>query len=76
MDTSPSLGALNKVIISTTDGFLIPCMPDMFSLYGIRNIGNALGDWKKQWITTRFHFSHQLRDTTCQSNLFPEFRVP
>lgn len=51
MDTSPSLGALNKVIISTTDGFLIPCMPDMFSLYGIRNIGNALLLWKKQFDT-------------------------
>lgn len=54
MDTSPSLGALNKVIISTTDGFLIPCMPDMFSLYGIRNIGNALAVWKKQFDTV-FH---------------------
>ena len=41
-DTSPSLGALNKAIISLVDGFLIPCNPDMFSLYGIRNIGNSL----------------------------------
>jgi hypothetical protein len=40
---------LNKVIISTTDGFVIPCMPDMFSLYGIRNIGNALRAWKIQF---------------------------
>lgn len=51
MDTSPSLGALNKVVISTTDGFLIPCMPDMFSLYGIRNIGAALAGWKRQFHT-------------------------
>jgi len=49
MDTSPSLGTLNRVIISTTDGFVIPCMPDMFSLYGIRNIGSALTVWKKQF---------------------------
>lgn len=54
MDTSPSLGALNKVIISTIDGFVIPCMPDMFSLYGVRNIGNALAVWKKQFDTI-FH---------------------
>jgi cellulose biosynthesis protein BcsQ len=54
MDTSPSLGVLNKVIISTTDGFVIPCMPDMFSLYGVRNIGNALAVWKKQFDTI-FH---------------------
>ncbi len=45
IDTSPSLGTLNKVIISTADGFIIPCLPDMFSLYGIKNIGNALTEW-------------------------------
>lgn len=50
-DTSPSLGILNKLIISTTDGFLIPCMPDMFSLYGIRNIGDSLKKWKGQFDT-------------------------
>lgn len=48
LDTSPSLGTLNKVIISTVDGFIIPCFPDMFSLYGIRNIGNSLTQWKKE----------------------------
>ena len=48
VDTSPSLGALNKIIISTVDGFVIPCLPDMFSLYGIRNIGNSLSQWKKE----------------------------
>ena len=51
IDTSPSLGALNKVIISTVGGFLIPAMPDMFSLYGIRNIGNSLKQWKKEFDT-------------------------
>lgn len=51
MDTSPSLGTLNKVIISTVDGFIIPCLPDMFSLYGIRNIGNSLSQWKKEFET-------------------------
>lgn len=49
IDTSPSLGSLNKVVISTADGFFIPCMPDMFSSYGIENIGRALGDWKKDF---------------------------
>lgn len=61
MDTSPSLGALNKVIISTTDGFLIPCMPDMFSLYGVRNIGNALAIWKRQFDTIFHLLSNEKR---------------
>ena len=51
IDTSPSLGILNKVIISTVDGFLIPCMLDMFSLYGIQNIGKALKGWKRDFRT-------------------------
>lgn len=51
IDTSPSLGILNKVIISTVDGFLIPALPDMFSQYGIRNIGNSLKQWKKEFDT-------------------------
>ncbi|AUB43020.1 Cellulose biosynthesis protein BcsQ (plasmid) [Nostoc flagelliforme CCNUN1] len=51
IDTSPSLGALNKVIISTVDGFLVPCLPDMFSLYGIKNIGNSLLEWQNDFRT-------------------------
>jgi parA family protein len=49
IDTSPSLGILNKVIISTVDGFFIPVQPDMFSLYGIKNIGNSLNLWKREF---------------------------
>lgn len=51
IDTSPSLGILNKTIISTVDGFFIPAQPDMFSLYGIRNIGNSLEIWKNDFET-------------------------
>lgn len=48
-DTSPSLGALNRNILSQADAFLIPANPDLFSLYGIRNIGSALSLWKRQY---------------------------
>lgn len=51
VDTSPSLGIMNKTIISTVDGFFIPTFPDMFSLYGIKNIGNSLEMWQKEFIT-------------------------
>ena len=51
IDTSSSLGILNKVIISTVDDFIIPCMPDMFSLYGIQHIGKALKGWKYEFET-------------------------
>ncbi|WP_416041922.1 ParA family protein [Edwardsiella ictaluri] len=49
IDTSPSLGSLNKVIISTVDGFFIPALPDLFSLYGIKNIGKSLSSWKREF---------------------------
>jgi len=52
-DTSPNLGMLNKVIISTADGFVIPCLPDMFSLYGIKNIGKALTKWQRDFDISR-----------------------
>jgi cellulose biosynthesis protein BcsQ len=51
IDTSPSLGILNKTIISTVDGFFVPAQPDMFSLYGIRNIGSSLDLWKREFDT-------------------------
>lgn len=51
IDTSPSLGILNKVIISTVDGFIIPALPDMFSAYGIRNIGSSLQQWQREFET-------------------------
>jgi cellulose biosynthesis protein BcsQ len=54
-DTSPSLGALNRHLLSLADGFLIPCAPDLFSVYGIRNIGDALRVWQKQFDSI-FHF--------------------
>ncbi|WP_084462706.1 ParA family protein [Oceanibaculum pacificum] len=55
LDTSPSLGALNRNIISLADAFIIPGGPDLFSVYGIRNIGNALSSWQKQFESI-FHF--------------------
>lgn len=49
IDTSPSLGALNRNILIQADAFLVPANPDLFSLYGIRNIGSALKLWKRQY---------------------------
>ena len=49
IDTSPSLGMINRIAISTSDGLFVPCMPDMFSLFGISNIGKSLELWHKQF---------------------------
>ncbi|EMS79785.1 ParA family protein [Desulfotignum phosphitoxidans] len=62
IDTSPSLGMLNRVIISTSTGFFVPCMPDMFSTFGITNIGQALKNWKNQFNTMYSLLSDRKRD--------------
>ncbi|WP_316237007.1 ParA family protein [Bradyrhizobium sp. SZCCHNR1015] len=61
-DTSPSLGALNRHLLTLADGFLIPCAPDLFSVYGIRNIGSALRLWRKQFDTIFQLLSDSKRD--------------
>jgi hypothetical protein len=35
--------------MSTVDAFLVPCLPDVFSLYGIRNIGSSIREWTDQF---------------------------
>jgi cellulose biosynthesis protein BcsQ len=62
IDTSPSLGILNKTLLSTSDFFIIPCMPDLFSLYGIRNIGDSLKTWKRDFDTIRSLLSDKKRE--------------
>jgi cellulose biosynthesis protein BcsQ len=49
IDTSPSLGVLNKTILLDTDYFIAPMKPDNFSLMGVENLGTILEKWKKQW---------------------------
>jgi len=65
-DTSPSLGALNRNLLSLADGFIIPCAPDLFSIYGIRNIGSALKIWRKQFESIFYFLSDSKREN------FPE----
>lgn len=54
IDTSPTFGLLNRVILLGADYFVVPLMPDAFSVQGIQNLGNIFADWKEQWkITAR-----------------------
>ena len=52
IDTSPTLGSLNKIILLDTDYFVVPVNPDAFSLQGIENLGVKLEEWKKNWKNT------------------------
>lgn len=61
-DTSPNLGAMNKVAISTADGFIVPCLPDLFSLYGVKNIGAAIAEWNEEFKTINYVLRGQYND--------------
>ena len=49
IDTSPSLGLLNQMILLGADYFVVPMLPDAFSVQGIENLGIVYEKWKTQW---------------------------
>ena len=52
IDTSPSLSLLNQVIFLGVDYFVVPMMPDAFSVQGIENLGSIFEKWKQNWKNT------------------------
>lgn len=52
IDSSPSLGLLNQIIFLGSDYFVVPMMPDAFSVQGIENLGSMLEKWKQNWKVT------------------------
>lgn len=52
IDTSPSLGLLNQMIVLGGDYFIVPMMPDAFSVQGIENLGTVYEKWKTLWKVT------------------------
>ncbi|MFA4930939.1 MAG: AAA family ATPase [Patescibacteria group bacterium] len=52
IDTSPSLSLLNQIIFLGSDYFIVPMMPDAFSVQGIENLGSMFEKWKQNWKVT------------------------
>jgi cellulose biosynthesis protein BcsQ len=49
-DVGPSLGALNRTIILSSDYIVTPFGSDIFSLLGIKNISTWIHNWDKQYL--------------------------
>lgn len=49
IDMGPNLGALNRSALASSDYFMTPVAPDLFSIQGTENLGNKLVAWKEQW---------------------------
>ena len=46
-DMGPSLGAINRSILLSADYFIVPMSIDIFSMWAVKNIGQALSVWRK-----------------------------
>lgn len=49
IDLGPNLGALNRSVIASSDYFITPVAPDLFSIQGTENLGNKLLAWRQGW---------------------------
>lgn len=45
VDMSPSLGAINQNLLMTSDAFIIPMAPDLFSAMALRSLARTLPKW-------------------------------
>ncbi len=63
MDTSPSLGMMNKLFLLGSDYFVVPVLSDAFSYQGIENLSSTLTRWKSEW--------KNVKRTVAQTNSIP-----
>jgi cellulose biosynthesis protein BcsQ len=50
VDIGPNLGAINRSVLIATDYVAIPLGDDLFSLQGLRYLGQALKRWRSLWL--------------------------
>lgn len=51
LDVGPNFGAINRAALISADAVIIPVAPDLFSIQGLRNLGPAISDWRREWHT-------------------------
>jgi len=53
MDLGPNLGAINRAALVAADYLVVPLVPDLFSLQGLRNLGPTVRRWRSVWSERR-----------------------
>lgn len=56
VDMSPSLGAVNQNLLTTSDYFIVPMHPDYFSTMAVESLTSVLPKWKN-WANTAKNLS-------------------
>ena len=49
IDMGPNLGAINRAVLISSDYVILPLGPDLFSHQGLKNAGDFLNEWRKEW---------------------------
>lgn len=49
IDIGPNFGAINRSVLISSDYIIVPTAADLYSLQGLKNIGDRLFEWKKAW---------------------------
>jgi chromosome partitioning protein len=49
IDLGPNLGAINRSVLLAADYLVVPMIPDLFSLQGLKNLGPSIRDWRNGW---------------------------
>ena len=49
IDVGPNFGAINRATLISADFVVVPMAADLFSLQGLKNLGNRLKIWKTEW---------------------------
>ena len=49
IDIGPNFGAINRATLIAADYVVVPMAADLFSLQGLKNLGNRLGTWQEEW---------------------------
>lgn len=58
IDLGPNLGALNRAVLASSDYFITPVAPDLFSIQGTENLGNKLAGWRAEWNQVHANWSN------------------
>ncbi len=61
IDVGPNLGAITRSAIISSDYFVIPMAPDLFSLLGLRSLGPRMMKWRGDWRNRLIEYDKELK---------------
>lgn len=68
-DVGPSLGALNRSVLLSSNYFLMPMSSDIFCLKAIENISESLSSWKKKLNTALDNYKDENKEEYCINDI-------